>query len=855
MADASMTFNGNETNGNGRQATALAWEPESPFMNTPPTAEVVSAPATHFRPIETPFASEYHGDHSRPSPQAEDFASLMDELRDEEFDEALEDLVDEAGAVVEEAFSGEIGDPQRDRVAMERAVRNYLQPLEVEAERMLDRMSEGLAGKDLGVLNESEVDSMLESFASITNELPPAFEGFLGSLVKKAKKAVKGALKVAKKVASVVAAPHMLVLGRLKGLVRPILERVLRMAIDRLPVAVRPIASQLARRFLGIKIATPAPVPSSSGAPAASAPIDSPSTAGAPTMDAPTAAPTMDDGAGAADATVDATTADPATVQEEMDARLVGYMLAGETFDESAVQESFSSYYETPVDALQSLDSARQELAGRLATLDEDESAAPAVEQFLPAILPALKLGLRIVGRRRVVRFLAGLVARFIARYVGQAQAKALSTALVDTGLKLINLESPDEREAAGQAIASTVEDTVTRLVQRAPASAWESEALLEAYAHEAFQEAASAHFPDRLIRAELHESANASGVWAAFPATAARKSAKKYSRVIELTITRQTADAVRTFGGRSLRNFLRDRMGVQLQQPVKVRVHLYEAIPGTRLSLIALHERGVAGLGTHRRGAWSLFHPLTPEAAGLLLNEPGLGRTTPPQFLVRRRVTAVGQRFYYLEIPGARVRIARRRKGWSTRPARSSQPRLVIDFVKRQLRTALYYSEADAQEIAKLLRQKAPVAAILAALKSGQERQLSRALAENPIGVVRIVHEVAPTDEMAAPIVGAMSRVVGPKLADVAMTWLLDALKRELESRFDHLASGMERAAQADEDGVTIRITFDAGALVQQLRRIIGPAGGGALTTNSGIGQLTVGSHRIELVAGFAGA
>ncbi|HYD53926.1 MAG TPA: hypothetical protein VEA99_14915, partial [Gemmatimonadaceae bacterium] len=821
--------NGNG-NGSGSGAALLAWEPETPFLVDPAPAPAPPRPSFQsLAPAETPFATEYHGDDARPVPHAEEFAALMDELHDDELDEAVEDLVNEAVAVVDEGFGHEVGEPQRDRAAMERVVREYLEPLERETDAVLARMAEGLAAADVQALGDDEVDALLESYATVTHELPPAFEGFIGGLVRKAKKAVKGALRVAKKVASVVAAPHLLVLNRLRGLVRPMLLRVLRMAIDRLPAAVRPAATILAQRFLGLRASSAAP----SQAPAATtAPADEPAN-------------------DAADAPADAATVDSEAVQEELDTRLAGSLLAGERFEQLEEMEARSAAQrDLPADALQQLEQARRAFAERVVGLRPGESAAPAVEEFVPAILPALRLGVRIVGRPRVVRFLAGLVAKLIARYVGQAQAPALSAALVDAGLKLVSLETPDDREAAGQTIAATVEDTVARLVREAPAAAWESEALLEAYAHEVFQESAAAHFPDALIRGELHETSAASGAWLPFPATSPRKSCKKYSRVIDVSITPQMADAVRSFGGRPLRAFLADRMGLPLREPVKARVHLYEAIPGTRLSLVALHERGVPGLGSHRRAAWSLFHPLTPEAAGVLLQEPGLGRAIPPAFLARRRTPALGQRFYYLEIPGARVRLARRRGAQSTRPARSSRPRVKLDFVRRQLRVALYFGEAHAQRIAAMLRQGAPLPAVLAALHLGQARQLGGALGELSDGGVGLVHEAAPTRDLAAPLLRGIARAAGPRLAELAREWLLQVLTRELEARREAFAARVEKAAQADEDGLTIRVAFDAAPLVAQLRGML--AGGAAAAPR--LAQ-ALGAHELQIVPGLAAA
>ena len=84
------------------------------------------------------------------------------------------------------------------------------------------------------------------------------------------------------------------------------------------------------------------------------------------------------------------------------------------------------------------------------------------------------------------------------------------------------------------------------------------------------------------------------------------RKYYKKYTQVFDVEITPQIADALKTFGGTTLSAFLKDQLGVT--PPVRARVHLYQAIPGTTLRRIAQLEQGVPGLGTsvRRRGACS---------------------------------------------------------------------------------------------------------------------------------------------------------------------------------------------------------------------------------------------------------
>ena len=83
--------------------------------------------------------------------------------------------------------------------------------------------------------------------------LSPAFEGFLSGLWNKAKSIAKSAINVVK--SGVAAVGKFLPLGwifnKLKPLIKPLLQRVLQFALDRLPAPLRPIASKLAARLFG----------------------------------------------------------------------------------------------------------------------------------------------------------------------------------------------------------------------------------------------------------------------------------------------------------------------------------------------------------------------------------------------------------------------------------------------------------------------------------------------------------------------------------------------------------------------------------------------------------------------------
>jgi hypothetical protein len=217
------------------------------------------------------------------------------------------------------------------------------------------------------------------------------------------------------------------------------------------------------------------------------------------------------------------------------------------------------------------LDAARERFVSQFAQLQPGESAAPLVQQFIPAILPALRVALTIIGRQRVVNFLAGHLGRLIRSLVGPQQAMALSRALVDTGLRLISLETEAEapQNEAARAVAATLEDTVRQLAEfgfeqfeqldESP----EQQRVLETLATEAFFQSAIAHLPSQLLdpqrldeREMLPEMAGEAGVWVYRP----KPRYKKYTRIFEITLSPQTAARIRSFGTSTLATFLRAR-------------------------------------------------------------------------------------------------------------------------------------------------------------------------------------------------------------------------------------------------------------------------------------------------------
>ena len=112
-----------------------------------------------------------------------------------------------------------------------------IQPIQALLVSLIAREREDV---DVQETNESaplswgEFEAFPESFTPTTSGLELAFTQFLGGLIKKVKKAVKNGVELAKKgLGAVTKLDLSAILRRLKGLVRPLLERVLKMGIGK----------------------------------------------------------------------------------------------------------------------------------------------------------------------------------------------------------------------------------------------------------------------------------------------------------------------------------------------------------------------------------------------------------------------------------------------------------------------------------------------------------------------------------------------------------------------------------------------------------------------------------------------
>ncbi len=736
---------------------------ESPFLETSPAqASFGGRGFSEASEALSPFA----GDPANETQLAEADRLVADafaELRDETFDEAVAFLAEETEQAVADRFTDEAPTHSAER---ERFAESYLSGVGFEAEQYLNALEAGLSGLDISSLTEEQLEDKLDQFEPETSALSPAGEEFVGGLVRKAKKAIKFVANAASSVGKFAGSVLSSVLKRLKALIRPLLRRVLSFAIGRLPAPLQSAARALASKIQFEEEDR-----------------FEPEDEDRETEMSP------------------ANLADPETLAEEFDAALaeafmpgaVGEVgLEGEEFqDEVGAQEGTQ---------LERLAEARGKLIDALRAGDPP-AVGPAIEQFVPALLGALRLGINLVGRSKVVGFLARYLSKLIGRWVGPKLSGPLSNAIVDMGLRLIMLETEDEGDASRSqagpiALASVIEDTVRRLAEEED-YIFEDEDLTQLAAAEAFSQAVSTHFPPQFVRPDLRQSATLGGTFVTKRPLSLR-SYHKYSRAPEIEITPQIANTLPGFGGTTLGRTLR-AAGVPL--PMKARMHIYQSAPGTTLPAIARTDRGLSGAGRGYAPATS-FLPLTPAAAGLLLREPHLGVTVPSSFLRSPNRIAVGQRFYVLQPLGGGTPSGV--GGTITRSARAAfarlapgKSRITVNRRRGRVTIRLFFSEAESQRLASQIRGGAGHGALLQALIRAYRSIASR---NGGIPVLReeeqVFEELLPNSDRR---VGFLRAALGRRLRG----WIIPALAKWTRANADAFA----RAAAHPANGVTVKI------------------------------------------------
>jgi hypothetical protein len=818
-------------------------EYETPFADTPVNEEeplnqhLENFEFSFLNETDSPFKQTFEAAQTEGgaiTPTDEAFTELLAELNDPDFETALYNLAAEAEDTYSSKITNEakMGDGYIPYVTQQ--INQYLDPLAQQTEKMLDRISEHFSGNNLSDQNEMEIDQLFEQFESEHIQLSPAQEQFLGSIIKKAKSVVKTGINLAKKGISTVGKilPVNIILNKLKRLVRPLLDKVLKFAINKLPKQFQPYAKTLAKKFLNLETASE--IQSNESSNSASGDLES--------------------------------------IQYELDYNIANLMFSSdEAQSEDFVQDylfSSEAYerelsYETGGLNLPSIDSARQKLINDLKNLKEGESPVPVIENFIPAAIlaarPIIKMAISVIGRPRIINFLAGILARLVAKYIPINVAKPLSAKIIDVGMASIGFETyeTDRSDLAYEAIANTIEETIQNMGPLNESLLNDQEELTSVML-EAFESAAADNFPSSYIKEELRKSKQP-GSWVLKPRNGPRHYYKKFTHVFPVTIDPAAASSITTFRGIPLSNFLRDKLGLNPSKPIKANVHLYEAIDGTMLSRISRFEK-VAGLGSAQPYGWTQIHPLSVRAATLLLNEPRLGKDVPSQYTKSRYKNSVGQRFFYLEINGARLKLPVITKKRNSQTAidkkqvqgkvvvpRSSDIQGVINLIRSEIRFNYYFSEEEAITIVEKLNRNDYLGASLI-IRHSVRNVLNDLLLRNVGSKVKIVHEAVPEmfldnvkEENFAPIaaIGSIALNAGKeilkKIVEKIVEKITDQAYKAIVNYFKARASEFKQIQAMPDDGVTVKIIWINIPGMSKIRAVIN-----AVRGNLSVGNLS---------------
>jgi len=771
-------------------------ELESPFMDLTsfkqPTPKPVALVPNNAL-LKSPFKSVYELEGVEQTDEGQNgaYPELMDELYDEDFDGFLSELVYEARDLYDNKMANGTYGLQSNETMVRQSVEAHFSPLLDEIDRFMDHMIGIADAHDMENMSDREWEQMIDQYVPQLQETSPGLEHLFGGIRnawKKAKNKLKKVATTAKRYAKTgfkyaKQRAVAFALRKIKKYAGTILKKALAWGMNKVPAKYRPIAQLLAKKMGIVKETFE------------------------PGDDRP-----------------------QHYLQQELDLLTSELLLGTDEGELEMFEQEFFMEEEGFVDnSLDRLDDARQAFISKIGELQENKNAnsAPAIESFAPAVMMALKLGLRFYGRDKLINKVAQPVASLIGKYIDKKYARTLSRLLVDSGLRMFNLElSPEEEvEQGNRAIAAVVEDTVRRVAQL-PEHVLENEVLLENHIVQAFEESAKENFPDDVLpeeayikRPDLREASKHKVAWKMKVLGKGKNKKcryKKLNKEFEIDLTPYLADEVRTFRGLSLGKVLRDQMGIVVNRRVPVKVHLYETLPGADRFHIGKNEPMISGQG--RYGVETILrqiHPLTSVAAGFLLGEPALGCSLRTKCLSHGTGHS-GHRYYYLEIPMARPQVYSGPSGLS-RLRKTTAVNLKFNFIRNKMQLFLFLGETDAQAIAAQMRQHMQGNAArmgMLAIKAGLKIAFSRHTTE----YIQVLH----------------TKVIPGKMSGKAMEYIPTVLRNSLKAKLgewaapklaDHFINYKDefiQAADADADGVTVCITMEAPTNFKVLAQII---------------------------------
>lgn len=650
--------------------------------------------------------------------------TLLSELDDELFAEAIDALVAEGSGKYLKALAGPGG--SSGEFAQEAPAR-WLAEVAQYTDHVLSELESRIGDRPLASLSERDFDEALGFLERETSFVSPrdAQELFGFSIVSKLKKAASGAVALAKKgVAAVAGLALKPVIALIRGKAAAILKLVMGKIVgsklaDRLPPALRPIALRLAKSF-GVSEAE------------------------------------TDDliGGEALAEWFDREVAEALSSGERMVDETPGPTDSGGLEGEQFEQELFSSASGNAPDPLEALDSAREAFARELLELPEGQPPTEQLERFLPAVMaakPAIRFAISKIGRQRIINVVARPIAALIEGKVGRQAAAQLSTHLASTGLGLLGLEAESGDVLGAEALVATAEDTVNRVLSL-PAESLADELLVAAEVQEAFAEAAARNMPASVLRSDIidTEDETEAGVWLMMPRSSGRRHYRyrKLSPIIPLRVTRPMARAVVLSGGETLERRLEE--SGEENWPVSAELEVYELLPGGTAGQIAAFE-------SEERPSEALdeFAALTEVAAAALTRNPALAHGSGPAGKARR-----GTRLFRLKVRGAAVQ---GRSRFSLRTDFSAAtPRVSV---------RLFVGERDAHALSAHVAQRHMVQ-VIARVRGILDPALEQALTRRLSATLRRRRVVLPEGrdrDLARFLIEGMLRAVAARLPEAA--------------------------------------------------------------------------------------
>jgi hypothetical protein len=819
-------------NGNGTELARY----ETPFTDVTISREqpeeeisVDSLLSDFYQQAESPFSRSYDAASVTNSmtPAGEEFVNFLSELHDAEFTETLYAMADEVEDTWRNKVSNEIEMGSNYVPFASQQARNYFTPILNETDSMIDRVSQHFSGNNFADYSEIQIDNFFNSLEHNQDNYTPVQDQFWNKIKSAVKGVVKKGVDLAKKGISVVGKflPMDLVLAKLKGLVRPLLDKVLKFALGKLPKNLQPYAQSLAKKFLKMETADETGYDLSQS----------------------------ENDLEAIQTEFNSSVAELVFSQEETNADNLTMDFEASYDNLERVDNYDRGYADTP-----SLDAAREKFINELKSLQPGESAAPAIERFLPvaimALKPVIKIALSLVGRQKIINFLAGLLAKLISKFVPANVVKPLAASIIDMGLTTIGFEvhETDKPDVGYEAIANTVQDTIQNMTSLDEATLNNTDELsMNLLA--AFEQAAANNFPPQYIREPLRQTHH-KATWVAMPRNMPVKFYKKFTHVYDVTIDPQTASTVTTFRNLPLANFLKDKYGLETSAPVKARVHLYEMSKGGRLSIISKFEK-LPGLNAKQPRGWVQLLPLTKQAATLLLKEPALGKDAMQAQLATRFKAIAGQRYYYLEIEGARLRMppvnrSQQKPGDNKLPvpvteSRSADVQAVINFIKSEIKLNYYFSEEDAKGVVGRLNSNDFLGAAIT-IRQSIKTVLQDMLLKNIQSKVKIVHEAVPEgylenigDQQQFAPLDILGKVAGKEIISKLVGQVIEKIAGKaydsVAGFFKARAAEFKEAQAQPQDGVTIKLTWSNVAGMSAIRTVIN-----AIRGNLSIGNLS---------------